>query len=118
MERVPEPELMDERVQARAYAGADFDEPNSQFVERFERHIGLPSGPVLDIGCGPGDIPLRLVRRFPELEVHGLDGAEAMLALARDALAREPALAGRLRFIAGRVPEAAHLRELLESHLT
>ena len=107
MERVPEPELMDERVQARAYAGADFDEPNSQFVERFERHIGLPSGPVLDIGCGPGDIPLRLVRRFPELEVHGLDGAEAMLALARDALAREPALAGRLRFIAGRVPEVA-----------
>lgn len=107
LERVPEPELMDEAMQARAYADADFEQPNGQFVERFEQYIGVPGGPVLDIGCGPGDIPLRLARRFPELEVHGLDGARAMLALAREALTQEPALAPRVRFFAGRIPGAS-----------
>lgn len=29
MERIPEPELMNEREQAEAYAGADFEEPHS-----------------------------------------------------------------------------------------
>ena len=35
MRRVPEPELMDDEVQARAYALADFEEPHSMFVELF-----------------------------------------------------------------------------------
>ncbi|SEO67814.1 class I SAM-dependent methyltransferase [Aquisalimonas asiatica] len=99
MERIPEPELMDEAEQALAYARADFEAPNSAFVERYAELIGVTGGRVLDVGCGPGDIPLRLARRFPGLRVDGLDGAEAMLALARDALAREPAIGDRVRFI-------------------
>lgn len=106
MERIPEPELMDGADQAAAYAGADFEEPNSHFVRLFSEHVGKPAGPVLDIGCGPGDIVLRLARRYPEVAVHGLDGADAMLAFAREALAAEPELAPRVEFVLGTVPGA------------
>ena len=36
MERVLEPELMDDPAQALAYAQADFDDSNSLFIELFE----------------------------------------------------------------------------------
>lgn len=104
--RIPEPELMDEGEQARAYAEADFEEPNSAFVDRYATRVAVTEGCVLDVGCGPGDIPLRLARRFPGLRVDGLDGASAMLALARDALAREPSVCERVHFIEGDVAAA------------
>jgi SAM-dependent methyltransferase len=64
MQRIPEPELMDEAEQARAYAMADFAEPNARFVGYFETEFPeLLTGSVLDLGCGPGDIVLRLATR-------------------------------------------------------
>ena len=33
MERIPEPELMEDEAQARAYAEANFAEPHSHFIE-------------------------------------------------------------------------------------
>ena len=55
MKRIPEPELMDEIEQVRAYAEADFEEPNSLFVSLFkERFPGHDTrGVVLDLVCGP-----------------------------------------------------------------
>ncbi|HXW10693.1 MAG TPA: methyltransferase domain-containing protein, partial [Steroidobacteraceae bacterium] len=87
MHRVPEPELMDEAEQARAYALADFAEPNERFVGYFEAYCaGLSTGAVLDLGCGPGDIVLRLATRHPDLVVHGIDGSAAMLHFASERL--------------------------------
>jgi SAM-dependent methyltransferase len=108
MQRVPEPELMDEVEQARAYAEADFTEPNERFVGLFaERHAGLREGTVLDLGCGPGDIVVRLASRHPALVVHGLDGSAAMLSHARERLRTAPAeLAQRVRFVEGVLPGA------------
>ena len=49
MQRVPEPELMDDPAQALAYAGADFSEPHQAFVAHFrERFPDFHSGSVLD----------------------------------------------------------------------
>ena len=106
MQRIEEPELMDEPGQARAYAEADFEEPNSQFVAHVLAWLGeLPRGAaILDLGCGPGDITLRLARSLPTARVHGLDGSPAMLAIARKRLAAEPD--GRVAFIQGLVPGA------------
>ncbi|HQR49986.1 MAG TPA: hypothetical protein PL152_11655, partial [Steroidobacteraceae bacterium] len=68
MQRIPEPELMDEFEQARAYAEADFSEPNQRFVQLFEAEFpALTSGCVVDLGCGPGDIAVRLARRHAGL---------------------------------------------------
>jgi SAM-dependent methyltransferase len=98
MQRQPEPEeLMDEPAQARAYAEADFSEPNSLFVELLERLAGgRLEGRFLDLGCGPADIPLRLLARHDALHIDAVDGARAMLDLAEAALERSPQLRGRL----------------------
>ena len=106
MERVCEPELMDDALQARCYAEADFSASDADLIERLLAL--LPAGQrvrrVLDLGCGPGTITFRLARAFPDAQVVGLDGAEAMLAIARERLASEPHLQGRLRFVAARLP--------------
>ena len=81
MERVPEPELMDDVEQVVAYAEADFAAGHaSLFQEALDRlpptlHIRR----ILDLGCGPGDFSRRLARAFPNAEVIGVDGAPTML---------------------------------------
>lgn len=91
MQRTPEPELMNEAAQAAAYAGADFEAPHSFFIELCRRTLGnYPiAGTVLDLGCGPADISVRFARAWPDCVIHGIDGAEAMLAEGRRRLARE-----------------------------
>lgn len=99
MDRVPEPELMLDAAQARAYAEADFEAPHSRFVALLaERLPTLPRrGIALDLGCGPGDITLRFARAFPGWRVDGVDASRAMLDLARVAAARA-ALTDRVAF--------------------
>jgi trans-aconitate methyltransferase len=89
MERVPEPELMDEDAQARAYSEADFEAPHERFVDLFLASWpgGLVQGPVLDLGCGPADVTVRLAKRCPDATVHGVDGSAAMLAYGKKRVA-------------------------------
>ncbi|WP_457674361.1 class I SAM-dependent methyltransferase [Thiolapillus sp.] len=91
MKRTPEPEeLMDEADQALAYAQADFSESNELFLELFSRLHPEPfTGRMLDLGCGPADIPLRFARRHPGARIDALDGARAMLDLAQQAIEAE-----------------------------
>jgi ubiquinone/menaquinone biosynthesis C-methylase UbiE len=104
MDRVPEPELMEEPAQARAYAEADFVAVNQGFADRFVSLFpDLERGIVLDLGCGPADIPLRLSRCRPALRIVGVDGSAAMLALANEAIVRE-AGDGRVSVVRARVP--------------
>ena len=85
MKRTPEPELMDDALQARAYSEANFVEPHEHFVDLcaqvFEQGF---AGTVVDLGCGPGDVSARFARRYPSARVVGIDGAPAMLALGRE----------------------------------
>ncbi|HSD96281.1 MAG TPA: class I SAM-dependent methyltransferase [Sulfuricaulis sp.] len=101
IERIPEPELMDDPDQARAYAGADFSEPHQAFVERFAQFFPRHRPRrVLDLGCGAADVTIRFARAHPGCELTGVDGAPAMLALARDAITR------------ARLDHRVHLREV------
>jgi 2-polyprenyl-3-methyl-5-hydroxy-6-metoxy-1,4-benzoquinol methylase len=99
MDRVCEPELMDDAEQALAYAQADFSAGDQALVERldelFPAGLGLR---LLDLGCGPGNISFLLAQRHGQATVLGLDGAAAMLALARQRLRQQPLLEGRLGF--------------------
>lgn len=107
MERVLEPELMEDPAQALAYARADFAEVNQGFVDRFRAMFPeLSTGSVLDLGCGPADIPIRLVRALPGLQITAVDGSAAMLAHARKAVT-EAGLTDRIHLLCARVPGLA-----------
>lgn len=111
MHRIPEPELMDDPAQAKAYAEADFSEPHSMFVEEFRRVFPdlRVHGHFLDLGCGPADVTVRFARAFPRCVVDGVDGAEAMLRQGRERIHRE-ALGGRIHLIQCRLPGCEGLR--------
>ena len=109
MKRIPEPELMEGRAQAQAYAEADFSEPNELFIRCFRELQPAFLGParVLDLGCGPADIVLRFARAYPQAECHALDGSAAMLELARQALAMQPELLARISLRQAILPSAS-----------
>jgi len=108
MKRIPEPELMVDKEQARAYAEADFSEPHSRYVELFlEKFPDRPRrGRALDLGCGPGDVTRRFAWACPGFAIVGVDGSAAMLREARRLTARWPELQARIRYRLGRLPEA------------
>lgn len=104
MKRIPEPELMDDAEQARAYAMADFSEPHQAFVEHFTRRFpNHEPCHVLDLGCGPADISIRFARAYPGCQVTGVDGAAAMLTLGRDAV-RAAAMVPRITLLKLHLP--------------
>jgi SAM-dependent methyltransferase len=104
MQRRPEPELMDDPAQAAAYAEADFSEPHEAFVAYFrQRFPEFRDGRVLDLGCGPADVTMRFACAYPDAQVLGIDGAQAMLALGRQAVLAA-GLAGRIVLEHHRLP--------------
>ena len=106
MQRTPEPELMDAPAQAKAYAEADFSESNQAFVDQFAslaQGHGGPGCQVVDLGCGPGDICIRVAKAFPGWRVIGLDAGPNMLELARSAIESE-ALTDRIELVLNHLP--------------
>jgi len=104
MERILEPELMDDEGQALAYAQADFVEVNRGFVDRFRTAFpDLARSRVIDLGCGPADIPIRLVRLLPALGVTAVDASAAMVRLAREAV-HGSGLDASVRLVRARFP--------------
>ncbi|WP_398318314.1 class I SAM-dependent methyltransferase, partial [Vulcanococcus sp.] len=89
MERVPEPELMEGRHQAAAYAAADFNASDGAVITRLGQLFPAGLGPrVIDLGCGPGNISFRLAGLDPQAQVLGIDGSAPMLELAQLELQR------------------------------
>lgn len=102
MERKPEDEVMGIADEAAAYAQADFSHVNQAFVDRLLELIDSPPvGRALDLGTGPADIPIRLVRTLTrrlaaiggpasalgDFKIVAVDASAAMLDLARKAVA-------------------------------
>jgi SAM-dependent methyltransferase len=109
MQRITEPELMDDQAQSEAYAAADFAEAHSRIVDTFGSCFPGEdvAGHVLDLGCGPGDICFRFAARYPGCSVMGVDGSRAMIRLANARKARESVTGDRVRFIEGLLPGAS-----------
>lgn len=104
MNRVLEPELMTDREQAQAYAAADFAAVNQGFVDRFRaRFPYFERGHLVDLGCGPADIPIRFCRALPAVTLTAVDGSEAMLGPGRTAVAAS-GLESRVRLVCARLP--------------
>jgi 2-polyprenyl-3-methyl-5-hydroxy-6-metoxy-1,4-benzoquinol methylase len=89
MDRVLEPELMEEETQVLAYAKADFEEENQGFIERFREYFpDFTEGQVFDLGCGPGDIPIRFAKALSACRIVGVDASAPMIRLAEQAAAQ------------------------------
>lgn len=95
MRRVLEPEYMDTSEEAADYQSMDHSAANAAVVQRFLELGGGRCARVVDLGTGPGDIPVLLAARSEIPTIVGVDAAEQMLALARPKAAP---FGGRLRF--------------------
>jgi len=94
---------MDDEEQASAYAQADFSSSNQMFVDGFLADCDPGCANVLDIGCGPADIPIRLVRGRPSVHITAVDASDAMVHLAQKAV-QQAGLAQQITLVKGCVP--------------
>src|ERR1700730_9944983 len=104
MDRILEAELMVDKEQAEAYARADFAQINQGFVDRFRSCFPkVTSGAMVDLGCGPADIPVRFARALPSFKITAVDGSEPVIALAQQAV-EEAEVGDRVRPLCLRLP--------------
>jgi ubiquinone/menaquinone biosynthesis C-methylase UbiE len=98
--RRPEPEVMADSDEVEAYASAAaqsfLDAIDNTLVEQVVP-LAPSRGRLLDLGCGPGGIALKLARRLPRMAVFGADYSLNMVRAARRAAA-EQGLAERAHF--------------------
>lgn len=82
---MPEPELMDCADEVDAYTSAaaqsHLEKIDCTFVDRLARLFPAPRErfTVLDVGCGPGQIPIMIAKRWPQARVTGIDAAPHMI---------------------------------------
>jgi len=85
MERVPEPELMEEKEQVNSYEQADFSEGEVNLINQINHYLlrkNIFLGEkdlIVDLGCGPGNISKKLAIKWPNTEVVGIDGSKEMI---------------------------------------
>jgi SAM-dependent methyltransferase len=103
MERVTEPELMDDEQQSIAYAKADFSTSNQLYVDSLVHDFPTYLRTVVDIGCGPADVVIRLAKAAPHAAITAIDGSAPMIALGRTA-ARAAGVDDRLTLLHTRIP--------------
>jgi len=110
MKRTMEPELMNDPAQAAAYAGRGLENGYWMFIQCFSKFFQdlKPDDAILDLGCGPAAIPIRLARIFPNCEIHGVDGATHMLDHGREAI-RHEGMEHRIQLFQGILPEKLRL---------
>lgn len=103
LKRTLEPEVMDSAQEAAEYDAMDNSAPNTAFVARLSE-LGA-SGRMIDLGTGPGLIPIMIASEWEDAEIFGVDLSREMLRIAHEHRAIS-VHAGRLRF------EYADVREL------
>jgi SAM-dependent methyltransferase len=96
----------------------DREDRFAALIDAVQAGTGRPDPLVLDLGCGPGSLAVRLLARLPEAAVVGVDADPVTLALGRAAHAglpglrylsldlREAGWVGRLGLPAGRPVDA------------
>lgn len=80
IDRILEPEVMDNDIEAYEYDQMDFTEVNTDFALLASK-LGEKEAKVLDIGTGTAQIPLILTDLRPKWHITAVDLAESMLKL-------------------------------------
>jgi ubiquinone/menaquinone biosynthesis C-methylase UbiE len=103
MKRVLEPEIMDDKQQAIAYAKADFSTSNQWYVDNLIAEYPDRLHNVIDLGCGPADIPILLAKANPRVHITAVDGSAEMIKLAKESV-KKAKLENRITLIQGYLP--------------
>ncbi len=88
LQRKPEPEIMSGQDEVSAYASAASQRHLDAIDNTFVDHVltlGTPKGLLLDVGCGPGNIILKVAQRCPHLSIVGVDYSANMVRAGRRA---------------------------------
>ncbi|MFM6062277.1 MAG: SAM-dependent methyltransferase, partial [Microcystis panniformis] len=72
MERILEPEVMDDRKEAIEYDAMDFTEVNTNFAKEAVQLAGI-NARVLDVGTGTARIPIMLSQLRPQWQIIAID---------------------------------------------
>jgi ubiquinone/menaquinone biosynthesis C-methylase UbiE len=90
MARKPEPEIMSDQEEVQTYASAaslkHWDAIDNILVEQVLSLLPagkISTGFLLDLGCGSGNIALKIAALCPHLRVAGVDRSRTMLHIAR-----------------------------------
>ena len=88
MQRTLEPEeIMDKDENVLAYTKADFSSVNQKFVDDLiKKYPNIKI--VLDLGCGPADIPIRLAQALPKIYITAIDASKKMIESAKAAVTK------------------------------
>lgn len=91
MQRIIEPELMNDSEQAIAYAAANFEKAHQAIVDYFPYLFPNMDHmlSILDLGCGTADITIRFAKMLPNCKIDAVDGASEMLNQARYLIAQK-----------------------------
>lgn len=81
IDRILEPEVMDNEIEAYEYDQMDFTEVNTDFALLASK-LGKKQAKVLDIGTGTAQIPIIVSDLCPHWHITAVDLAESMLKLA------------------------------------
>ena len=103
LQRVAEPEVMDDSAEVEAYSSAaaqsHLNAIDDTLVDHAVRLVAKRErGRALDIGTGPGQIVLKLARRLTRWKFVGVDRSPNMIAQGLASLAPAVELAGRIHF--------------------
>jgi ubiquinone/menaquinone biosynthesis C-methylase UbiE len=109
MDRILEPEIMDGEAEVAAYVQANFADSNQWCVNHFMSTYPDHLKRLVDLGCGPADIAIRLTRKSPGVHIVAVDGSATMLRFARESVDAAQ-LSHRIQLHAGRLP-GLHLDE-------
>lgn len=90
----------------------DREERFHVMLDVLETVLGPEPGTVLDLGCGPGSLSIRVLERFPSASVVGVDLDPVLLTLARGAYGDRP----RLRFVTADLREPGWATALGPDH--
>ena len=90
MQRLPEPELMNDPEQVLAYSQADFAEAHQSIINNFCQIFPdiEPLNTVLDLGCGSGDVTVRFAQQYTNCHIDAVDGSHEMLKQAEMLIAK------------------------------
>ena len=123
MQRIVEPELMNDKAQTEAYANADFEQAEKLFIDTFKLHFSCSEieGNILDLGCGPGNISFLFAKQYPHINVIGIDGSVEMIKLANQRKNAKISLNDNITFIIGIIPGTvipqAHYSSIISNSL-